>query len=347
MRAVVFDRHGGPDVLHCVRVAKPRPVANEVLVRVHACGLNHGLDGRTRENGAGRAVSFPHILGTEIVGEVEAVDSNADPALRGSKVVVSPWRVCGACDACRSGEDDQCASRMLRGIDLPGGYAEYVTARTDELIFVPDESPPIAGAAALPISYTTAWHMLVRRAKLRAGETVLVLGAAGTIGIAATQIAVHAGAHVLAVASSNEKLRVAEANGAATLINYAEQDVVEQVRRATGGRGVDVVVEHTGASTWNASLESLALSGRLAICGATTGWNLSLDARRLWRKNITLHFCNSGIPQDVRAVVDLWARGELRPVIARTFALEDAAKAHEMLSDRKLIGKIVLLHEGA
>ncbi len=344
MRAVAFDHHGGPEVLRTVHLERPRPGKDEVLVKVCACGLNHGLDGRTRQNGAGRQIRFPHILGTEIVGVVVEVGKGSDPAAIGRHVVVVPWRVCGTCEACRNGQENACTSRALRGIDLQGGYAEYLTARQSELIVLPKSiSRPISEAAALPVSYTTAWHMLTRRANLMSGETVLILGAAGTVGIAATQIAAVLGARIIAAASSEEKLRVAHNMGADVLINYSKQDIVREVREATGGRGVDVVIEHVGAATWDASLDSLAVFGRLAMCGATTGWNLAFDARRLWRRDITLHFCNSGTPQDLKKVIELWNGGKLQPVIGRAFPLEEAKQAHEALGERNLIGKIVLM----
>jgi NADPH:quinone reductase-like Zn-dependent oxidoreductase len=344
MRAVAFDRHGGPEVLTSVEVERPRPAEGEVLVRVHACGLNHGLDGRTRQNGAGRQIQFPHILGTDIVGEIVEIGDDVDPGHVGRHAVVMPWRACGSCVACQEGRIDQCAARKLRGVDLPGGYAEYITARQSELILLPSVlSRPAFEAAALPVSYTTAWHMIMRRANLKSGETVLVLGAAGTVGIAATQIATSIGAHVIAAASSEEKLRLAQSMGAEVLINYSSQNIAREVKEATGGRGVDVVIEHIGAATWEASLDSLATYGRLAMCGATTGWNLAFDARRLWRKDITLNFCNSGTPQDLRAVVDHWCAGTLRPIIGMTFPLSEARQAHEALGDRNLIGKILLI----
>lgn len=344
MRAVTFDHHGGPDVLTNVRMKKPHPAEGEILVKVYACGLNHGLDGRTRENGAGRQIRFPHVLGTDIVGEVVKAGEKSDPRLVGRHAVVMPWRACGSCAACQEGRGNECAVRKLRGVDLPGGYAEYVVARQSELIVLPSRlSRPVWEAAALPVSYTTAWHMVTRRAALKPGETILVLGAAGTVGIAATQIAAAIGARIIAAASSEEKLRIAQNNGAGVLINYSKENIARSVQEATGGRGVDVVIEHVGAVTWDASLNSLATYGRLAMCGATTGWNLTFDARRLWRKDITLHFCNSGTPQDLGQVIDQWNAGKLRPIIGRTFPLEQAGSAHAALGDRNLIGKIVLM----
>ncbi|MBX9823547.1 MAG: zinc-binding dehydrogenase [Xanthobacteraceae bacterium] len=340
MKAAVIDRHGGPDVFRLVAMPRPRPATGELLVRVLACGLNHGLDGRSRQNGAGRKIQFPHILGTEIVGRVEECGPQADRTYLGKNVIVVPWIACGTCRECQAGNAGSCPDFRLRGIHVSGGNAEYVAVPDSQVVVLPDHAS-VVEAAALPVSYTTAC-VLINRAQLRKAETILVLGAAGTVGIAATQIATAAGAQVLAAAGSREKLEFARTLGASSLIDYTKPDWSRQVMDATGGRGVDVVIEHIGATTWPESVASLASRGRLAMCGASSGWDLQISARELWRKNITFHFANSGSTPGLMQVVELWSSGKIKPVIAGTFPLHQISKAHEMLSRRDLIGKLIL-----
>lgn len=342
MRAAIIERHGGPEVLQVVAHPIPRPGPGQILMRVYACGLNRGLDARTRENGAGRHIRFPHILGSEIVGEVASAGEGAARFRVGDRALVIPWSTCGSCPECVAGRENGCSEKRLLGIDLPGGYAEYVAIEEDRLIALP-AGVPLEEAAALPISFTTAWHMLKSRARLQAGETVLVLGAAGAIGLAAVQLAKHLGARVLAAASSDSKLAVAKRLGAQALIDYAARPrFADDVKNMTGGRGADVVLEHIGLSTWPESLRSLAPNGRLAMCGATTGHELMLDARQLWRNNISLLFSNSGTDGDLKEVVSLWVGKEIRPLIAKVVPLQEVMDAHRLLGGRDVVGKIVL-----
>lgn len=340
MKAAVIERHGGPDVFRLVELPRPRPAAGEVLIRVLTCGLNHGLDGRTRQNGAGRKIAFPHILGTEIVGRIEEAGTASGRAHVGKNVIVVPWIACGTCRECLAGSAGSCPDFQLRGIHVPGGNAEFLVVPESHVAVLPDEVS-VVEAAALPVSYTTAC-VLIDRAQLKQGESVLVLGAAGTVGIAAMQIAATIGAEIIAAAGSREKLEFAAGLGARALIDYTKPDWGRQVMDATGGRGVDVVIEHIGATTWPVSVASLASRGRLAMCGASSGWDLQINARELWRKNVTFHFANSGSTAALMRVVELWSSGRVKPVIAGTFPLHEIAKAHEMLSRRDLIGKLVL-----
>jgi NADPH:quinone reductase-like Zn-dependent oxidoreductase len=340
MKAAVIERHGGPDVFQIVELPRPRPAAGEVLIRVLACGLNHGLDGRTRQNGAGRKIAFPHILGTEIVGRIEEAGPASDRTRIGKNVIVVPWIACGTCRECRADNAGSCPDFRLRGIHVPGGNAEFLAVPESQVVVLPDNAS-VVEAAALPVSYTTA-YVLIDRAQLKKGESILVLGAAGTVGIAAMQIAATIGADVIAAAGSREKLEFARGLGARTLIDYTSSDWGEQVLDATGGRGVDVVIEHIGATTWPVSIASLASRGRLAMCGASSGWNLQINARELWRKNITFHFANSGSTPGLMRVVEFWSSNRIKPLIAGTFPLDEITKAHEMLSRRDLIGKLVL-----
>jgi NADPH:quinone reductase-like Zn-dependent oxidoreductase len=339
MRAAVLERHGGPDVLRLVDIAKPVPGNGEVLVEVAACGLNHGLDGRTRANGAGRVIDFPLVLGSEIAGRVVEVGPEVPNEWLRRKVLVTPWRA----EFSGTGEylpQERHKPFVLRGVHFNGGNAEYVVAKPAELIGLPDDADLIE-AAALPVSYSTAAHMLARAA-LSEGETVLVLGAAGTVGIAAIQLAKAVGARVIAAASTAEKRAAAQRLGADALVDYTRPDWLADVMTLTAGRGVDVVIEHIGKATWANSLASLAMGGRVAMCGASSGHLLEFDARPLWRKNASIVFVNSGSDSSLRRVVSLWCERKLKPVIAGIFPLEDVSKAHETLASRDIIGKVIL-----
>jgi NADPH:quinone reductase-like Zn-dependent oxidoreductase len=343
VKAAVFDHYGPPEVVHVIEQPDPLPKAGEYLVRVGACGLNHGLDGRTRKGAANRPIVFPHVLGTEITGEVVHAGPDTDVSLVGRLAVVVPWIPCGECDACKRGEDNSCDRRLLRGIDIDGGYCEYVIATKEQLILLAtSDRSALIGAAALPISFTTAWHMLHRRARITAADTVLILGAAGTIGIASLQIARLVGARAIAIASTPEKRAAAKRFGADVTIDPSAEDVVARVHEETQGRGADVVVEHVGAATWDASLRCLATNGRLVMCGATSGHDLRFDARTLWRRNISLLFSNSGTTQDLRDVIAAWSSGGLETVIGKVYPLDEVVAAQYALEDRNLIGKIVL-----
>lgn len=342
MRAAILERHGGPEVLRLAELPVPHVQAGQVLLRVRACGLNRGLDGRTRENGAGRQITLPHILGTEVVGDVAALGPGTERFKAGDVALVIPWSTCGACPECAAGRENGCALKRLLGIDRPGGYAEYLAVDEDRLVSLP-AGRPLEEPAALPISFTTAWHMLKSRARLRQGESVLVLGAAGAVGLAAVQLARHLGARVIAAASSAEKRATARRMGADEVIDYGALPAFSpEVKRLTGGRGADVVVEHVGASTWEESLRSLAPSGRLAMCGATTGHELRFDARELWRRNVSLLFSNAGTDGELREVVRLWIEGRIRPCVAEALPLDQVVEAHRLLARRDLIGKVVL-----
>jgi 2-desacetyl-2-hydroxyethyl bacteriochlorophyllide A dehydrogenase len=339
MRAAVLERHGGPEVLRVIDIDKPQPQIGEVLVEVAACGLNHGLDGRTRANGAGRAIQFPHVLGSEIAGRVVEVGAGVSDGWLGGKVLITPWQA----EFSEAGEylpQERHKPFLLRGIHFNGGNAEYVVAKPAGLISLPEDADLIE-AAALPVSYSTAAHMLAR-AGLAERETVLVLGAAGTVGIAAIQLAKAGGARVIAAASSAAKRAAAQHLGADIVIDYGGSDWAVEVRALTGGRGVDVVIEHIGKETFSNSLASLAMGGRVAVCGASSGHQLEFDARPLWRKSASIVFVNSGSDSSLRRVVALWAEGKLKPVIANVFPLDDIAHAHEALSSRDIIGKVIL-----
>ncbi len=340
MKAILFEKHGGPEVLRYTEVAEPKLGHGEVLIRVRACALNH-LDLWVRNGLPGVQIPLPHIPGSDIAGEVAKVGEGVTRAKVGQKVVLAPGLSCNACDACVSGLDNQCRRYTIIGYMVDGGSAEY--ARAPEVNVLPMPSRlSFEEAAAVPLVFQTAWHMLLTRAGLRPGEDVLVLGAGSGIGSAAIQIAKLAGARVIATAGSDEKLKHARALGADEAINHSRQDIAEEAKKLTGKRGVDVVFEHVGAATWEKSLASLAPAGRLVTCGATTGHEVKIDIRRLYVHQWSLLGSYMGTRGELIAVLKLVEQGKLNPVVDKVFPLAEAASAHAHLEKREQFGKVVL-----
>jgi NADPH:quinone reductase-like Zn-dependent oxidoreductase len=339
MKAVAIREHGGPEVLKLEDVPEPRPAPGEVLVRVRACALNH-LDLWTRTGQAGFSPAFPHVLGCDIAGEVADAAGVAGLAA-GARVMLSPGTSCGRCAMCLSGEDNACRQYRIFGHGRWGGYAERVAAPAANVIALPDHVP-FDKAAAFPLVYLTAWRMLAVRAQLRAGEDVLVWAAGSGVGMAAIQIAKARGARVIATAGGTAKLEKALALGADHVIDHYEEDVVAEVRRITGKKGVDVVFEHVGSATWERSLLAMAFRGRLVTCGSTTGTEGKTPLRHLFAKQMTVLGSYMGSKADLLAAAPLFFEGRLQPVVHAALPLEDAARAHEMLERSQHFGKVVL-----
>ncbi|HEY2461475.1 MAG TPA: zinc-binding dehydrogenase [Candidatus Acidoferrum sp.] len=340
MKAIIFDQHGGPEVLQYRDVAQPTLRAGDVLVRVRACALNH-LDLWVRQGLPGVAIPLPHIPGSDIAGEIAQVGADVTTIKVGQKVVLAPGVSCGKCAACVAGYDNRCRQFSNLGYMLDGGCAEFVRAPEVNCLPYP-ENLSWEQAASLPLVFQTAWHMLVARAQLQPGEDVLILGAGSGVGTAAIQIAKFFGARVLATAGSGEKLEKARQLGADFLINHKTQKIREEVRRITGKRGVDVVFEHVGTATWDDSVASLAPSGRLVTCGATTGYDAKIDLRVLFAKQISLLGSYMGVKSELQIVLKLVAAGRLKPIVDRVFPLQEAAAAHAYLESSAQFGKVVL-----
>jgi NADPH:quinone reductase-like Zn-dependent oxidoreductase len=340
VKAIVFENHGGPDVLRYVDAPDPVINANEVLVRVKACALNH-LDLWVRRGLPGVAIPLPHIPGSDIAGEVAEIGANVTTVRPGQKVVLAPGVTCGKCPACISGHDNRCRSFTNLGYMIDGGCAEFVKVPEVNCLPYP-ENLSWQEAASIPLVFQTAWHMLLVRAELQPGEDVLVLGAGSGVGTAAIQIAKFFGAKVIATAGTPEKLAKATELGADYVINHKTQKIREEVRRITNKRGVDVVFEHVGTATWDDSLASLAYAGRLVTCGATTGYDAKLDLRILFAKQLSLIGSYMGTKSDLHSVMRLVAAGRFRPIVDRVFPLKEAAAAHEYLESGAQFGKVVL-----
>jgi NADPH:quinone reductase-like Zn-dependent oxidoreductase len=339
MKAVRFHAHGGPDVLRLEDVEEPTPGPGEALVRVRACALNH-LDLWQRRGMERVKIPFPHISGADVAGEVIWTPNGEFRA--GRRVMLQPGLSCGRCAACVDGRDNECAHYDVLGYRSDGGYAEIVKVPVQNLVAIPD-AIGFVEAAAFPLAFLTAWHMLITRARLTAGEDVLVLGAGSGVGQAAIQIAWRHGARVFATAGSDDKLIKARQLGAYEVINHTTEDVPAKLREYTNGRGVDVVCEHVGAATWDKSQRSLTRGGRLVTCGATTGHDASIDLRVLFTRQISLLGSYMGRKAELLRAAQGFFAGELRPVVDRTFPLEEAAEAHRRLESRELFGKLVLV----
>jgi NADPH:quinone reductase-like Zn-dependent oxidoreductase len=340
MKAVVINKHGGPEVLEQADLPNPEIAANEVLVRVRALALNH-LDLWVRRGLPGLKLTFPHVLGSDIAGEVAQVGDLVSGVHVGERVLLAPGISCGHCQACAAGADNRCREYTLFGYRVNGGCAEYVKAPRANVIPIPP-TMSFEDAAAMPVVFLTAWHMLITRAALQPGEDVLILGAGSGVGTAGIQIAKLAGARVIATAGGEAKLAKARELGADATINHSKQDILEEVKRLTGKRGVDVVFEHVGEATWEKSVLSLAQNGRLVTCGATTGFNGKFDLRYLFTRNLSLLGSFMGSRSELFTVLKLVAEGKLKPTIDRVLTLVDCRKAHELLENREQFGKIVL-----
>lgn len=342
MKAVRFHEHGGPEVLRYEDTLDPVIAPNEVLVTVKACAVNH-LDLWCRKGMPGMQIPLPHISGSDIAGEVASVGTLVTRVTLGQRVIVSPGVSCGQCGSCLSGRDNLCRSyEIVGGYRIDGGYAEYVTVPEVNILPMP-EGLGFEAAAAFPLTFLTAWNMLVNLAHIKRGDDLLVMGAGSGVGSAAVQIAKLFGARVIAAVGGEEKLDKAKQLGADEGIDYTSQDLVIEVRRLTAKRGVDVVFEHVGGTVFEKLLPVLATGGRLVTCGATSGHLAQTDIRYLFMRQLSIMGGFMGPKADLLHLVKEMARGTLKPVVDRTFPLKDAAAAQRAMEDRKLFGKLVLV----
>lgn len=330
MQAIRIARHGGPEVLERVEVPLPEPGVGEVRVRVTHVGVNH-LDVWVRRGVEGHTFPLPLIPGSDVVGVREDT---------GETVALFPAVSCLRCRRCLEGRQDLCRQHRIRGEGMDGGCREALIAQPHELL--PCPLPP-EQAAALPLSLLTAWHMLVGRAALAPGQRVVVQGGAGGVGSLAIQVAVHAGARVLATASTADKRALCLSLGAEAAVPY--EDAVKAVKRWTNGDGADVVVEHVGGETWQQSVRMLCWGGTLVTCGATTGHQVGLDLRVLFFKQLSLLGSTMGSHAEMAAAWDAVLAGRIRPVLDRVLPMSRVAEAHAALEGRDVRGKIVLTQD--
>ena len=341
MKAVRFHEHGGRDVLRLEDVRTPEPGEGEVLVRIRACALNH-FDVDLRENVSRWPLPLPHVLGVEFAGDVAALGANVEGLREGQPVWVLHEIPCLECEYCLAGMDNLCLAAEMYSVQRPGGYAEYALAPARAVFPLPGPDSHDAAAAG-QIVFTTAWHMLMTRAGLRAGETVVVNASGSGVGHAAVQIAKLAGATVIATAGSDEKLARSTDDGADHVVNYRTEDVTAQVLDLTNGRGADLVVEHVGGDLFGASLNSLRKNGRLVTCGGHGGEVVELDIIPVFRNEWSVIGSRTGTVRETELVMDLIAAGRLNPRIHVRLPLAEAAEAQRIIEEREHFGKVLLL----
>lgn len=345
MKAVRFHRHGGPEVLSYEDAPDPLSASGRAIVRVRACALNH-LDLWERRGLDRVRLPLPHISGSDIAGEV--VDTGpagvrsvgGDRVPVGQRVMLQPGLRCGHCAACQVGRDNECVEYDVLGLKSDGGYAELVSVPIENLIPIPAAVDFIT-AAAFPLTFLTAWHMLVTRAAVRPDEVVLVLAGGSGVGQAAIQLARHFGARVFATSAPAKADRTL-ALGAEHVFDHYAGDFARDLRAMTGGRGADIVIEHVGEATWDRSVRALATGGRLVTCGATTGPAAAVDLRHLFARQLSLLGSYMGRFAELVAAAPLLFDGRVTPVIDEVFPLARAADAQRRLEEKGQFGKIVL-----
>ena len=321
----------------------PAPGAGEVRVAIRAAALNH-LDLFVAAGLPGVEYRFPHVVGADGAGIVESIGASVTRVTPGDRVLINPGISDYTCDFCRAGEHSLCVAYRMLGEHLPGTMAELVTVPDPNVAQIPVISPALswAEAAAFSLVTLTAWRMVVTRAQVKPGETVLVWGIGGGVSLTAMRIAKLRGARVVVTSSSDAKLGEARRLGADVTLNHRTQKVPQEVRSLTNKRGVDVVVENVGEATWDDSLRCLARGGRLVTCGATTGPKVTLDLRRLFWHHWTIMGSTMGNAAEYAEIVRLLGQGHLRPIVDRVYPLDQVRAAYERLENGEQLGKVVV-----
>ncbi len=342
MKAIRYHEFGGVEVLRYEDVPEPEIGDNEVLVRVKATSLNHS-DLRLRAGKSPRPVDLPHIGGVDISGDVAKLGKNVTDIKVGTRVVIDPAVRCGKCKFCRIGESNLCVATRVVGVNLYGGFAEYVKVPVANVVPIPDNLS-YNDASTLPVCFVTAWYGLLGRGNLKPDETVLVHAAGSGTGSAAVQIAKLSGAYVIATAGTDEKLAKAKELGADETINYNKSDFAEEVKRITNKNGVDVIFDQIGASVWDKNLQSLIPSGRLLLVGVVGGGVASVNLGPIIMRDISILGVTvfQAPRRDLVSVVNEVSQGKLRPVIDNMFPLQETQSAQKLLEDRNQFGKVIL-----
>ncbi|OGL38694.1 MAG: hypothetical protein A2042_01310 [Candidatus Schekmanbacteria bacterium GWA2_38_11] len=340
MKAVFITEHGGIDKIKFDEVKKPVISSKEVLIKLKAASLNH-LDIWVRQGIPGIKVEFPHILGSDGAGVVEEAGQEVKNVKAGDKVLLNPGISCNTCEFCSAGEHSLCPAFHLLGEHVNGTYAEYVKAPFENVHRIPGNLS-FEEAAAFPLVFLTAWRMLISKARLLPGETILILGIGGGVSSAALRIAKHTGARVIVTSGDNNKIEKAKQLGADIAINYNEKDFAKEIRNLTQKRGVDVLLDNIGSVTWIKSLSSLARGGRLVTCGATTGANPQTDIQRIFWNQISVLGSTMGNRKEFLQILNLFEVNNLKPVIDSVFLLKDFREAQKKMEEKKQFGKIVI-----
>jgi NADPH:quinone reductase-like Zn-dependent oxidoreductase len=339
MKAIRIHEFGGPEVLRYEDVPDPQARKDQVLVRVRACAMNH-LDIWVRKGLPG--MKLPHILGSDVAGEIVEVGEYVSGLKPGQRVLLAPMHFCHRCSKCVAGLQNQCREFSVLGNAVDGGNCELIAVPVANVIPIPD-SLDFNQAASVPLVFLTAWHMLTGRAAVRPGQTVLVLGANSGVGIAGIQIAKQLfQCRVITTAGDEHKMAKARELGADHVINHYQQKISEEVRKITDKEGVDIVLEHVGPATWDESVRSLKPAGTLVTCGATTGPQVGIDLRFVYSRQLSILGSYMGTMGELHEVLKHVFSGRLKPVVDRTLPLKEARAAHEYMEKSQMFGKIVL-----
>ena len=341
MKAVRIHEHGGVDKLRYEEAENPRISApNEVIVKLRAASVNH-IDIWVRLGATGIAIPMPHILGGDGAGVIFDVGGEVSNVRPGDAVCLYLFSGCGQCEFCLSHRDFMCVYVRALGERLDGTYAEYVRLPAENCFPIP-AGMSFAEAAAFPLVFVTVWRMLITNARLRPGETILIIGIGGGVAGAALQVAKKIGANVIVTSGSDEKLELAKKYGAAHTINHREKDFAQEVRALTENRGVDVVLDCVAGEVWQKSLAALARSGRLVTCGATAGGSPETDLTPIFTKHLQIFGSTLGSRDEFRQLLSFMAVAEIKPIIDQVFPLSEAAAAQRRMEEAKQFGKIVL-----
>src|SRR5260370_18671365 len=340
MKAVRMHEFGGPEVLRYEDIREPQLRKDQVLVQIKACAMNH-LDLWVRKGLPG--VKLPHILGSDVAGEIVEVGEYVSGFKPGQRVLVAPMHFCGHCVKCVAGLQNQCRAFAVLGNAVDGGNCELIAVPALSVVRIPDSSGLDSNqAASVPLVFTTGWHMLTGRAAIRAGKTVLVLGAKSGVGIAGIQIAKLFHCTVIATAGDDRKAELARELGADHIINHYKQKISEEVRRITNKEGVDIVMEHVGPATWDESVRSLKPAGTLVTFGATTGPQVGIDLRFVYSRQLSVLGSYMGTMGELHEVLKHIFSGRLKPVVDGTFPLQEIRAAHEYMEKSQMFGKIAI-----
>ncbi|MEL7235122.1 MAG: zinc-binding dehydrogenase, partial [Chloroflexota bacterium] len=332
--------HGGRDQLKLESIPIPEPGYGEVRVKVHACALNW-LDVGIRMGPKFGEIPLPLIGGGDIAGTVDAVGGGVTNARPGDEVMVYPLVTCGVCEFCRLGEPTTCPEHQIIGEHINGGMAEYTIVPAMNLIPKPP-SLSYEEAASLPIVLMTAWHMLIHVGRLRVGEWVCIPGAGGGVASVSIQIAKACGAQVITTTSTEAKMAAAKALGADHVFNYRKDEWVQRVLEVTGGRGVDIVQNIVGASTWADSIRALARNGRMVVVGSHAGTSFELSIPQIYHKQLSILGANGGTYHDLTTALQLVESGRVKPVVDTVLPLADIQEGHRLLEDRDHFGKVII-----
>jgi NADPH:quinone reductase-like Zn-dependent oxidoreductase len=340
MQAIVIQEHGGPDALELLERPDPEPGPGEVRVRVRAAAINF-LDVWVRKGVPGVRYPLPLIPGSDGAGLVDKVGAGVTGLEPGAPCLVAPGLACNVCEACSRGDDHLCRYYGILGEHRDGTCADFIVVPVRSILPKP-ENLSFEEAAAIPLPFLTAWHMLMARAKLQPGETILIHAAGSGVSTAGIQIADMLGARIIVTAGSDEKLERAKEMGAETGINYRTQDFSQEVRGLTGKRGVDVILDHIGQDTWEGNIKSLAKGGRLAFCGNTSGSEATTSLPHVFFKSLSILGSTMGSRSELFEVLRMVEREALSPVIDRVLPMSQVAEGHRLLEERQVFGRVVL-----